>query len=144
MIFIIAGLPPRLSTNYSGAILKKTVSLFSSLLCLLLISLEATHGAIYVTFRYDDMSADKSGTRQKNISRRTLWQAEQEVDRIFEKYHMSYVVSIIPKAISRYDNNYEKTNEFTLFEEDQEKVDLIKNGISEGRIELAQHGLAHT
>jgi ABC-type sugar transport system permease subunit len=100
--------------------------------------------AIYVVFRYDDFSGDKSGFRQTNRERNSIWIAEQEVDRLFKKYNMKYVVSIIPNSNTKYDRNDILLEPCELsFSLDIEKVKFIKNCIEEGRIEVAQHGYSH-
>lgn len=98
---------------------------------ILLISPSAV-GSTYIVFRYDDFSADQPGVRQTDALRRQIWQAEQKIDSLFEKYDMSYVIAIIPKANG------------TSFTEDPEKIELIKQGITAGRIDVAQHGFSHT
>lgn len=92
----------------------------------------STWATTYIVFRYDDFSADKPGMRGSNEERRRIWKAEQETDSLFVKYGLEYVIAIIPKA-----------NE-TSFEQDREKAEFIKSGISASRIEVAQHGFSHT
>jgi len=99
-------------------------------------------GSTYVVFRYDDLSADQPGVRESNVLRRQIWEAEQDVDTLFEKYGMPYVISIIPKANSKYGGTT-SPNDYVSFADDPEKVEFIKRGLRQGRIEVAQHGLSH-
>lgn len=86
----------------------------------------------YIVFRYDDLSADKPGVRETSELRRQIWEAEQDIDSVFAKYGLEYVIAIIPKANG------------TSFAEDPEKIEFIKRGLMAGRIEVAQHGFSHS
>jgi len=86
---------------------------------------------MYVVFRYDDFTADKPGAREADNIRMRLWEAEQAVDSLFERYDIPYVFAIIPRANG------------TSLAEDPEKIEFIRRAIASGRIEVAQHGLSH-
>lgn len=111
---------------------------------LFLLSLPA-NGTMYIVFRYDDLSADKPGVRETNTLRRQLWDAEQKMDTLFEKFGKSYVAAIIPQPNSTvdYSSAVGATYGEASFGEDREKVELIKRGVLAGRIEVAQHGFSH-
>jgi len=100
-------------------------------------------GTTHVVFRYDDFCADGPGQRDSNTVVRQIWQAEQAIDRLFQKYGMPYVVAVVPKAHSLYGSD-EIASEGACLSQDKEKVDFLNRGIQAGRIELAQHGLSHT
>jgi len=108
----------------------------------LLLSDTAAQATTYVIFRYDDMSADAPGVRQSNALRENLWQAEQDIDNLFIKYQMRYVVAVIPNANSEYGEVKPGSN-FVSFGQDAEKVEFLKRGVKAGRIEVAQHGFSH-
>jgi Polysaccharide deacetylase. len=97
-----------------------------------LLSMSLTAGATtYIVFRYDDLAGDAPGVRETDVLRRQLWEAEQAVDRMFQKYGFSYTIAIIPNR-----------NDVPLGA-DAEKVEFIRNAVSVGRVEVAQHGLSH-
>jgi hypothetical protein len=86
----------------------------------------------YIVFRYDDFAGDAPGVRERDILRKQVWDAEQAVDRMFQKYGFSYTIAIIPNR-----------NGVPLGA-DTEKVEFIRNAVSARRVEVAQHGLSHT
>jgi len=99
--------------------------------------------AMHIVFRYDDFSADQDGVRESNALRKQVWEAEQKMDSLFEKYDMSYVTAIIPHANSEY-GGVASGGGMVSFSEDREKVEFIKHAVQAGRIEVAQHGFSHT
>ncbi len=100
-------------------------------------------GTTYIVFRYDDFSADQRGDRETNALKRRIWETEQCVDALFEKYNMPYVISIIPKSNLNY-NGATSADGMVSFLEDREKIEFIKQAAQAGRIEVAQHGFSHT
>jgi hypothetical protein len=100
-------------------------------------------GTTYVIFRYDDLSADKPGERERNALRMRLWEAEKAVDSLFDLYGVPYVIAIVPKTESKYGEDITKS-ETVCFEEDREKTEFIKGAVQLGKVEVAQHGLSHT
>lgn len=88
-------------------------------------------GTTYIVFRYDDLAADRFGERENSSERREIWEAEQAVDGLFDKFGFPYVVAIIPERNG------------VSFADDIEKVEFIKHAIQEGRVEVAQHGFNH-
>lgn len=98
-------------------------------------------GSTYVVFRYDDLSADQPGTRETNALRRQIWEAEQNIDALFEKYNMSYVIAIIPNHSKGV--GVASVSGMVSFAEDQEKIEFIKRAVQAGRVEVAQHGFSH-
>ncbi len=102
----------------------------------------SANGATYVVFRYDDLAADKAGVRESNPVAMRIWQAEKAVDTLFERYGIPYVIAIIPKPGSMYGQR-ETNSETVSFKKDREKVEFIKCAIRAGRVEVAQHGMAH-
>ncbi|MGA2092325.1 MAG: DUF2334 domain-containing protein [Sedimentisphaerales bacterium] len=115
--------------------------LFWALLLVVVIAIPAeVEGETYVVFRYDDLSADQRGVRDINELRRQIWQAEQHLEEMFEKYGLCCVIGIIP----RYDSFGEYGTGSVSFGEDDEKVKFIKRGVENGTIEVAQHGYTHT
>lgn len=100
-------------------------------------------GSTYVLFRYDDLSADRPGERERNALRMRIWEAEMAVDSLFDKYSIPYVIAIVPKTKSKY-GEHGTHSETVSFEEDREKIEFIKRAVQVGRVEVAQHGLSHT
>lgn len=89
-------------------------------------------GTTYIIFRYDDFAGDAPGIREADVFRRQIWEAEQAVDRLFQRYGFSYTIAIIPNR-----------NGVPLGA-DAEKTEFIKNAVSAGKVEVAQHGFTHT
>ncbi len=98
-------------------------------------------GSMYVVFRYDDLSADQPGVRESNVLRRQIWEAEQNIDALFEKYNMSYVIAIIPNHSKG--GGVASVSGMVSFAEDQGKIEFIKRAVQAGRVEVAQHGFSH-
>jgi hypothetical protein len=102
----------------------------------------AAPATTYVVFRYDDFASDAPGLRQVDKVRQEVWLAEKRIDATFAKYGFPYVVAIIPQPNSRYTApGLPKTD--VSFGDDREKVEFIRAGIKQGRIDIAQHGLSH-
>ena len=105
---------------------------FIILVTILLFLPVGTQAAVYVAFRYDDFAGDAPGVRERDILRKQVWDAEQAIDRLFQKYDFNYTIAIIPNS-----------NNIPLCA-DAEKTDFIKYAIAAGRVEVAQHGFTHT
>ncbi|HEX2924727.1 MAG TPA: DUF2334 domain-containing protein [Ruminiclostridium sp.] len=89
-------------------------------------------------FRYDDYSWHTIDEHRLNV-----WQEEQKIDASFKKYNLDYVISIIPFSPDRNNQCREGKYVSAEFTEADKMIQLIKNGIKEGRIEPAQHGYSH-
>lgn len=96
-----------------------------------------------IVFRYDDLAADRDGDRDKYILRKKLWQGEQDFDKIFKKYNMPYVIAVIPKFNTSQSIESDFKKDKIVLTEDPVKINFLKKGIKEGRIEVAQHGYDH-
>lgn len=114
----------------TNIILKERLFTVSILVVCALVSLPAK-GALYVIFRYDDFSADRSGERENDLGKQRIWEAEQIVDGLFQKFDFPYVIAIIPQK-----------NGVSL-SDDPEKVEFIKHAVQAEKVEVAQHGFAH-
>jgi peptidoglycan/xylan/chitin deacetylase (PgdA/CDA1 family) len=102
--------------------------------CLALIPISLL-AQVSLVFRYDDYAGDPPGARESDAFRMEVWKAEEGADSLFAKYGMKYAVAVIPNAADRYYGAGLAT--------DPEKVELLRRGIREGRIEIAQHGYSH-
>lgn len=116
-------------------------------LVLQLISVPA-RGATFIVFRYDDFSADVFAVSGNESLSTRIWEAEQEVDRLFQKFAMKYVVAIIPETerdeyAGQEHAGGESHFEATGFTEKNEKIEFIRKCVRAGRIEVAQHGYRH-
>jgi hypothetical protein len=118
------------------------LSLGLMVLAILLVP-SVTIGSTYIVFRYDDFAADQQGVREKNSLRKRVWEAEQNIDALFKKYDMSYVVAIIPNANLEYGRAGSEGG-IVSFSVDREKIEFIKRAVQAGRVEVAQHGFSHT
>lgn len=90
-------------------------------------------GKVYVVFRYDDFAGDARFRKIDEI-RENVWQAEKQVDALFAKYSLKYVIAVVPK--------YRLSN-YTSFSDDSEKSSFIRQRVATGAIEVAQHGYTH-
>ncbi|MHC4925718.1 MAG: DUF2334 domain-containing protein [Planctomycetota bacterium] len=113
---------------------------------LLIVCISAVSAERYIVFRYDDFYADLPQARADNPIRQQIWQAEQQMEVLFKTYNMPYVVGVIPRA-----NIHDQQPDSSVLEhvhaslhDDPEKVEFLKQGIQDGRIEIAQHGYTHT
>ncbi len=97
---------------------------------------------VHIVFRYDDFSADDDGIRSQDQLRKQLWQAEQNVDTLFEQHGLPYVISIIPNASSEY-GGADSGTDTVSFGEDHQKVEFVKGAVQARRVEVAQHGFSH-
>ena len=98
----------------------------------------------YVVFRYDDFTGDRAVVRSNYKERKQLWEVEQSVDKLLEKYEVTYVISIIANLESRLGFLVGPLGEKVSFEEDLDKVEFIKRAVQAGKVEVAQHGPSHT
>ncbi len=105
---------------------------FIILMMILLFLPVGAQAVVYVAFRYDDFAGDAPGVRETDVLRRQIWEAEQAIDRLFQKYNFNYTIAIIPNF-----------NNIPLGA-DVEKTDFIKDAVVAGRVEIAQHGFTHT
>jgi hypothetical protein len=94
-----------------------------------------------IVFRYDDFSADPNGVRTP--LRGQIWQAEQEVDDLFTKYHFPYLVGIVPGSDPGGEfGDWLGKADFSV-QQDSEKVLWLRQAVQENRVEVAQHGFCH-
>ncbi len=115
------------------AILKKYV-LFAFLV---LTATQVSFAEIRFIFRYDDLSADMPGARDRDEVRALYWDAEKRMDALFEQYGYPYHIAIVPVHFSR------EREPVASLQDDQEKLSMLKLGIGAGRIEVSQHGFNH-
>ncbi len=101
------------------------------LVLVVVLKVQFVSATTYIAFRYDDFSADRPNERQNNPERQKIWEAEQTVDSLFDKFGFPYTIAVIPKRSG------------ISFAEDQEKIEFIKHAVRAGRVEVAQHGLSH-
>lgn len=124
-------------SRVSRFLLPSGCRLAGGLLLGLLTGLGSARATTYVVFRYDDLAADKAGSRSFDKPRQAIWEAEQAQDRIFARHGMPYLVAVVPNMA-----NVVRTNVVPLAE-DQEKVAFLRASVAAGRMQVALHGYTH-
>ncbi len=110
---------------------------------LFLLTANIAGAGISIVFRYDDYAANSTGAREIKPLQKSIWQGEQEIDALFRRFNMPYVVAVVPCFEStRLVASWVGQGDFTM-EQDPEKVLFLRRGVAEGRIEAAQHGYTH-
>lgn len=109
---------------------------YRSIIVIIVLFNLCAYSKVNVVFRYDDFSGDYPEKRDSDPLRKKIWEKEKEMDTLFRKYNMPYNLAIIPER--------KADDDFIPFGVDYEKIDFVKKGIQEKRMEVSQHGFRHS